>query len=60
MWYGIPMGRKRNKPKAVKDPGLGFSPYRQSARMTQGPSDRLRTKRARAQWKRDIDKGNDQ
>lgn len=44
------MPKKKNK----RDPGLGFSPYRQTARMTQTPSDRALTKRDRKAGKREA------
>lgn len=56
MCYAIPMGRKRNK-KPRTDPGLGFSPYRQSVSMTRTPSVRALKRRARKQAKRDIERG---
>lgn len=52
------MSSKPNKPKKT-DPGLGFSPYRQSASMARTPSIRALTKKARKQAKRDIERGTD-
>jgi hypothetical protein len=40
------MSKKRNKQKKAQDPGLGFSPYRQTARMTQTPDARALAKKA--------------
>lgn len=49
------MKRKRKK-KQPTDPGLGFSPYRQSVSMTRTDSVRAKIKRARKQAKRDIER----
>lgn len=53
------MSKRPNKQKKATDPGLGFSVYRQTARMTQTPSQKALTKKARKQAKRDIEKGNE-
>lgn len=51
------MKRKRTKKKIATDPGLGFSPYRQSVSMTRVASVRALKRRARKQAKRDIERG---